>query len=233
MKIAICDDHLETLDELCFFLKEIPLSANADVYAFNTSVALIDKIKAGEKFDVYILDILIDSNLGIDIAKTIRIYDGDSNIIFITSSPDYAVQSYEYCALHYLLKPVNYKDLQNALMRINLNSEPTLLCISQGSGQLRVNLSDIICILNNKNQQRVITVHTEAHLNSTIKEIATELAEHKMFYRLSSGCILNLTKVVGMTSKQVTLENGHVVTIPRGRYRILKGLCENVQGRKM
>lgn len=233
MRIAICDDNRENLDELCFFLGEITITADAEISTFDKSVELMDKIKQGESFDLYILDIFIDSNLGTDIAKLIRKNDSNANIIFVTSSPDFALKSYEYQALHYLLKPVNYEDLRNALTRMNYTEEPSLLCMTAGKGQVRIKLSDIICILNNKNKQMVISTHTSAHLNSTIKDIAASLCDNEDFYRLSSGCILNLKRVVSLNSKEATLEGGNVVTIPRGRYRILKGLCEDAQSRKI
>lgn len=233
MRIALCDDSKQSLEELTFFLSEIPVTSDAEVHTFEKSTDLMDKIKSGEIFDLYILDIYIDSNLGTDIAKLIRVYDNAANIIFVTSSPDFAVQSYEFRALHYLIKPVNYKDLQDAITRMQYVEEPTLLCIADGAGQVRIKLSDVICITNNKNQQRVTSIHTSAHLNSTIKEIAADLADNKTFYRLSSGCIVNLKRIVSLNSKEATLEGGNVVTIPRGRYRYLKGLCEEAQNRKI
>ena len=229
MKIALCDDSKQSLEELGFFLSQIPTTKDADIHNFENSQDLINKIKHGETYDLYILDIFIDSNLGTDIAKLIRLHDADSNIIFVTSSPDFAVQSYEYRALHYLLKPVNYEHLQNAIMRMNYSDEPHLICLAKNNGQVRIKLSDIIYISNNKNQQIVTSVHTTAHLNSTIKEIAADLADNPIFYRLSSGCIVNLKRVTSLNSKEATLEGGYTVTIPRGRYRILKGLCEEAQ----
>ncbi len=233
MRIALCDDHKETLDELCFFLSEITITADAEIYTFDKSIELMNKIKQGMTFDLYILDIYIDTNLGTDIARLIRQYDNSANIIFVTSSPDFALKSYEYQALHYLLKPINYQDLQSALTRMNYIEEPSLLCMTGNKGQVRIKLADIICILNNKNKQMVISTHTTGHLNSTIKEIVASLADNKDFYRLSSGCILNLKRVVSLNSKEATLEGDNVVTIPRGRYRILKGLCEEAQNRKI
>lgn len=38
-------------------------------------------------------------------------------IIFITAYNDYALKAFEYSALHYLLKPINYLDLQLAIQR--------------------------------------------------------------------------------------------------------------------
>lgn len=233
MKIALCDDHKETLEELRFFLSEITITADAEIHTFDKSVDLINRIKQGDSFDLYILDIYIDNNLGTDVAQLIRQRDGKANIIFVTSSPDFALESYEYQALHYLLKPIDYKDLQNALTRMQYVEEPSLLCMAADKGQVRIKLSDIICIINNKNRQMIISTHTTAHLNSTIKEIAASLADNKDFHRLSSGCILNLKRVVSLNSKEATLEGGNVVTIPRGRYRILKGLCEEAQNRKI
>ena len=63
-------------------------------------------IEGGARFDVLLLDVLMPGENGIDAAAEIRNYDRDVKIIFLTSSPEFAVQSYSVDAYFYQLKPI-------------------------------------------------------------------------------------------------------------------------------
>ena len=44
---------------------------------------------------------------GLETAREIRLLNSSSKIIFLTSSDEFAVESYEVSAYHYLLKPIS------------------------------------------------------------------------------------------------------------------------------
>lgn len=44
---------------------------------------------------------------GIDVAKEIRNFDKAAPILFFTSSPEYALESYSVKAINYVLKPIS------------------------------------------------------------------------------------------------------------------------------
>ena len=48
-----------------------------------------------QNFDIIFLDIYMKFSNGIDIAREIRDFDKECKIIFITSSKDHAIDSYE------------------------------------------------------------------------------------------------------------------------------------------
>jgi DNA-binding LytR/AlgR family response regulator len=58
------------------------------------------------KFDIYLLDVVMPAIKGTEVASFIRKIDDDCHIIFITSSPEYAVDSYDVFASGYIVKPI-------------------------------------------------------------------------------------------------------------------------------
>ena len=60
---------------------------------------------AKDQYDVIFLDIYMDGMTGMDAARAIREIDRVVRIIFITTSTEFAVDSYEVSAFGYLLKP--------------------------------------------------------------------------------------------------------------------------------
>ena len=60
-----------------------------------------------EPFSLYLLDILMPGVDGLAAAREIRTFDEAAQIVFLTTSPGFAYESYGVRALDYLLKPVD------------------------------------------------------------------------------------------------------------------------------
>ena len=108
MNIAIVDDLKTDSDRLVGFI---------DTYMkqHNLQYGTLDRFSSGEdflgaftpgKYDLSFLDIYMDGITGMETAKRIRQTDHDCRIIFITTSPEFAVESYNVNASFYLLKPI-------------------------------------------------------------------------------------------------------------------------------
>jgi DNA-binding response OmpR family regulator len=81
-----------------------------------------------EHIDIFILDITINDNKsnyknGLAFAKYIKEQNHHSEIIIISahSDKDYLLESIKISISDYLLKPINYKDLKNALLKCTQN----------------------------------------------------------------------------------------------------------------
>lgn len=73
---------------------------------YTKPMELLADIEAGVRFDVLFLDVLMPGINGINAAREIRRYDTAVQIIFVTSSSEFAVQSYVVGAYYYQLKPI-------------------------------------------------------------------------------------------------------------------------------
>lgn len=118
MKIAICDDDNKELDRIICLL-DTYISVNnltglLSYQTFNSSFDLAEKAPK-EKYDLYLLDVIMPCLNGIDLAGSIRGFDKAADIIFLTTSSEFAVESYRVKASNYLLKPLVEKDFFNAL----------------------------------------------------------------------------------------------------------------------
>ena len=96
IKIAFCDDELSILNELRILLDQYRVERNQEItYAvFQSPLELLAEIEKGARFDILFLDVIMPGETGIDAAAEIRNYDSSVKIIFLTSSAEYAVQSY-------------------------------------------------------------------------------------------------------------------------------------------
>lgn len=124
MYIAACDDQIEELEKLTALLQAWQSDRRSDVrfQTFRSGGQLLDAARA-ERFTLYLLDVLMPGMTGMDAAREIRSFDAAADIIFLTTSPGFAYESYGVRAAEYLLKPINAKLLYPVLDKLYLRDQ--------------------------------------------------------------------------------------------------------------
>ena len=108
MHLALCDDEQYQLDHIVTLLEEYREKALPSLRwtTFLTGGALLTAMEQGQHFDAALLDIFMRDLNGMEVARYIRSIDSSIRLLFITSSSDFAVESYRVDASDYLLKPM-------------------------------------------------------------------------------------------------------------------------------
>ena len=108
LQVAVCDDNIDELSNMVRLLSSYKTlkHINLDFAVFPNGFDLISALDKGKRFDIFCLDIIMPGYSGIDVAKEIRRYDKTAPILFFTSSPEFAVESYSVKAVNYVLKPI-------------------------------------------------------------------------------------------------------------------------------
>ena len=124
MYIAVCDDQIEELEVLTNLLHvwQEEHKTTLRYQAFRNATELLDA--AGkERFTLYLLDVMMPGTSGMEAAREIRGFDDVAEIVFLTSSPGFAYESYGVRALDYLLKPIRAEMLFPILDRLFLREQ--------------------------------------------------------------------------------------------------------------
>lgn len=108
MKIAVCDDEKQFIDEVCPLLESWAQKHDVrlSLYQFTNGDDLIETHR-NECMDLIFLDVIMPLLSGMETARELRRGDATVPIIFLTSTKEYALDSYDVRAFHYLLKPVD------------------------------------------------------------------------------------------------------------------------------
>lgn len=149
INIAICDDTKEDVEIISTYISKKVTTSNIafKINIFSDGEDYIDQVNScRETYDIVFLDIYMKFSNGIEIARKIREFDKECKIIFITSSKEHAIDSYDVRALHYILKPINEEKLGLAIeMAIEgLNNENKQIVIKNKKGSYRIILKDIL-----------------------------------------------------------------------------------------
>ena len=112
MKIAVCDDEIHFIDAVCSLLEQWGRERGMKLalYRFTNGDDLIEAHQR-ECMDLIILDVIMPLLSGIDTARELRNTNQTVPIVFLTSSREFAVDSYEVKALNYLIKPIDQAHL--------------------------------------------------------------------------------------------------------------------------
>lgn len=214
MRIAICEDN-ELHREM--------FACMLDRYAAETSIELtltqyingvnfLYDIEEGAYFDIVFLDIYMDDILGIDIARKIRAGGYRGSIIFLTASPDFALEGYNVDADSYLLKPLSYSKLKTVLDGITHEATPSSYQVCQRSSVINLAFHEILYIESQNSKCMIHTVFGKTYTAyKTLNTIEKELNSSN-FYRCHQSFLVNLYHV-RQIDKQFILWNGESVPI--------------------
>lgn len=123
LDIIICDDNENELNEAAYHLDMYFADHHNDVrYSVDRFIdpgSLRENLSAGhiEKCGIALLDICMPDILGTEIAADIRKRMPDTQIIFLTTSDEYAVDAFALHAAHYLIKPYTEEQFTEAMDR--------------------------------------------------------------------------------------------------------------------
>lgn len=115
MRIAVCDDCQEDIQQMKLFLQGHMVRTY-----LRAEELLADVEEQDIHFDLYLLDIYIkDSMNGIELAERIRSLDADAVFCFVSTSSEFYREAYDLYAMQYLLKPVREEEIRRLLERVS------------------------------------------------------------------------------------------------------------------
>lgn len=220
MKILACDDDtlfLDMISEYCQrFQKEssIPIA----LVSYSHGCDVLAYYKNHKDIDLFILDIKMSEIDGMQIAKEIRRTDLHTRIVFLTSAPEYAPQGYVFGISRYWIKPLSYdifaKDVK-ALYKEIVKENTAYIFETIGTAAMKVYLDEILYI---ETLNRKTCVHkADSSYLSTTKLSAYEKKLDHRFFRCHASYIVNMDYIVKIQGPEITLGNGEIIYISKGR----------------
>lgn len=214
MRIAVCDDNQLDRDIIKDFLhtymteKSIPNT----ITEYENGMNLIYDIEEGRYYDMVFLDIFMDQILGMDIARKLRNVGYTGNIVFLTSTAEFAVDSYEVEASGYLLKPHDYEKLCGLLNRIIDRTNIGHFQVSVRNTIYSIPFGEIVYV---ESRNNICILHrsdgSEYTIYKKLSEVELQLSESR-FLRCHQSYLVNMS-YISKADSQFELTTGDVVLI--------------------
>ena len=222
LKIAICDDDLRELSRISGLLnlyqteKEPAFQYNA----FSNAMDLLDAMKR-TCYHILLLDVLMPGLNGIEAAREIRGFNEDIKIIFLTSSKEFAVESYAVDAHYYMLKPVTVEKLFPILDRIFLETlrGEDALQIKTASDFTRIPFGRIEFLeVFSKKLRFHLADGKVKEIRGSLSDFEGELLSREEFTKVHRSYIVNMSFILTLSAKGLTTCSTQTVPISRLLY---------------
>ena len=222
MYLAVCDDKKEELDAVLSLLdawqadRGLPLRRKA----FQSGLELLECARR-ERFTLYLLDVMMPETDGLEAARAIRRFDDAAELVFLSTSPGFAYESYGVRALNYLLKPVEQEKLFALLDQLCLREQKPreALTMKTATTIIRVPYANISYV-------EVIGKHVYFHLVDgdtrevvgSLKDFEAALLSRPEFMRVHRSYIVNMFQAEQLSSTGLRTFQGANLPVSRLTY---------------
>ena len=171
-----------------------------------------------QEVDLIFLDIHLPKISGIDFLKTLK---NNSQVILTTAFSDYALESYEYNVVDYLLKPFSFQRFVQAIHKSSLVSSPKkgkvdiadTFLLKSGYDFVKVSSNDIIFIKSDADYAEIVTTEKTYLSSESMKNWLIKLPTS--FVQIHKSYIVNTSYLDKVSGNQVYMSNEEV--LPLGR----------------
>ncbi|WP_395048336.1 LytR/AlgR family response regulator transcription factor [Flavobacterium sp.] len=191
---------------------------------FVDALQAMDFLKS-EPVDLIFLDIHLPKISGIDFLKALT---NKPHIILTTAFSEYALESYEYDVVDYLLKPFSFERFVQAVSKLPILKQegvsslnkiensftPEVIFIKSGYEHIKIEVSDIRFIQSDADYTEIFT-SKKKHLSQEPLRHWEEHLDSKKFVRIHKSYILNISKIQKIVGNQVRLDEN--TNLPIGR----------------
>ena len=230
IKLAFCDDDLSILEELNVLIDKYRVERNQEMEyaAFQNPIELLAEIEKGLRLDVLFMDVVMPGENGIEVAKEIRQYDTNVKIIFLTSSAEFAVQSYTVGAYFYQLKPIweeSFFRLMDSVISECEKEQQCSLILRCKTGIARIELEKLeYCEVIGRTLLFHMANGTVLERVGSLDELSGQLMQFEQFLRPHRSYLINMEYIQNISSKVITLTCLAQIPIPHGKYSEIKDM---------
>ncbi len=222
MRIGVCDDQIKELNRLSKLLNDYREKTKAcfTYITYSDGIALLEDVRKGG-FEFLLLDVMMPLVNGMEIAHEVREFDANIKIAFLTSSPEFAVESYSVEAFAYLLKPAtsdNLFPILDKLFRMAQKPEDGFsVKFQNGVANIPFFRLAFVEVIN-----RMLRFHLT---DGSVRELVAPLSDYEGvllqrpdFIRVHRAFIVNIWQIQELRSADILTYTGSVVPVSRRLY---------------
>ena len=228
IKIAFCDDEPVFLEQITGLLERYKAQRCPDMEytAFHSPLELLAEMENGLHPDVLLLDVIMPGESGISAAREIRQFDNDVKIIFLTSSAEFAVQSYTVGAYYYQLKPIREETFFQLMDSVidecrRAEEQSLLLRCKNGISRIRLDKLEYCEIIG-----RALLFHMAngqvLESAGSLDKLTADLESYGNFLRPHRSFLVNMDYIQSISYRGLQLTDQTEIPIPHGRFSELK-----------
>lgn len=237
-QIAICDDRQIELDrayrETEKWLGQYH-GVDGRIDTFHSVEELKTEISKNPwKYDLYILDIMMQGESGIQFGRWIRRYNQNALMIYVTSSRDYALDAFDNHAVRYLMKPIDENEFQMAMdtaYALYQARPKHIIMVQNRNGVIKLIMEEIMYIENNlKNLTYVMRDGrsiSQLRRQGSFEEAVGWVSDSEAFIQPHKSFFVNMRYIASLQDGNIQMDDGR--TIPVSRRKVVETQSRYIQ----
>lgn len=215
LRIALCDDEAADRQQLRVlllqYLDEKSLYAELDEYASGEALLAGDPAR----YQLVFLDILMEGLSGMETAKALCQKNRQTQIVFSSTSQEFAAESYEVEAFYYLVKPLEREKLWWVLDKFfQYWSQTRMLSVKVGRTVEDVYLSDILFAEARGKKSILHMKWGDLEVSVSISELQNLLPPEE-FVRPIRYALVAVGEIVHIPAQVLVLSDGTEIPVSR------------------
>ena len=217
MKILLCDDEQQYIDELKMHIEEFmkSRSINFEIHTFNNPQAVVE---SDTVYQLAFLDIQMDELDGISLAKILKERNSKIVMFFVTSFNDYQDEAMDLRAFRFFEKPFDAERLYSGLEKAMEYIDESYIdfFVWANNEHKKVLVDDVIYVERGNRQVTLVTTQG----NYTTRESFDEwcnILQNTFFYTVHKSFIVNLHYVTGYKYSEIFIQNNIRIPIASRR----------------
>ena len=190
--IALCDDREAERKAVCRLLcsmTKLRQDFRLEVIEYGSGESLLLDLETDRwDFQLVLLDIVMKPLSGMETARQIRAMGRNVPIAFLTTSPDYALESYDVGAAGYLLKPVAQEKLAALLRKVLTPPDKPRVCVQAGRRRRYLFLEEIAFAESDNHSIRIHLTDGEKVVCGGELEVQAAWAEGRLVITVGNTC---------------------------------------------
>lgn len=182
------------------------------------------------RIDLLFLDIEMPKLKGTDFLRTLK---HSPNVIFTTAYSQYALESFEFDVIDYLVKPITFErflQATNKAFRVfnksSKTNNPSYFFVKDGTKLVKIFTKDIILVESAQNYVNIVTEDSKHLVLMPLKSFLEQVPEGELLL-ISRGCAIKASKIDAIDGNQITLGKYKAQISRRMKDDVMKKIIDN------
>ena len=228
----ICDDDERDLRDMTSMMElyqERHEEQAITIEGTTSARELLHGLESGERYDVYILDVMMEEADGITLGRSIRGRNSRCAIIYVTSTPEFALGAFSVYASGYLMKPTSEKEFFDCMDRVADQLRPredNIYTFKSRDGIVSIDLDRLVRV---ENVARVMHFYMDdgemfesVYIRKPFELQLENLLNDRRFIQPHKSFIVNMDQVEKVMTHDFMMTDGTVIPISRNNLALAK-----------
>ena len=215
LQIILCEDDSKQKEQILKVVQNVNLHNDIQYYSFESTKELFETKLDTSVPTIFLMDIVLDHEDGIEMADKLHKLFHHSVVIFISAYLEKVTDIYETKHCYFIYKPELKMRIEKALNKALsiLLSMHKQICVHSGTRKILISLEDIMAVERIKRYSLIYTPKETLRVNETFDELGIDM--HSQFHQCHRSFFINFDHVKECNRTDFITHAGSMIPISR------------------